>query len=206
VVVLYPLDSDRLKSAVAHMQGELGGFDAPRGALREKLRSEVQPGGWRCNCSPLAREHRLIALGVQPIFFVALDVRRQRCAADAVDDLVKVAFGFEAYDAPARVAPLENFGSQLASRKLDSRAGKQCSPRPNQRFPYKRFDSADQKDFDTTAKDGRASRGHSQSPTNQPRGKHSSVVKHEQVAIAKMLGQLREDRVRKLARHPIDYE
>jgi hypothetical protein len=206
VVVFHPFDSDRLKRTVADVEGDLGGFDAARGASLEKRRREVQTC---CGCgdgTPLAREHRLITLGVEAVLFVAFYVWRQRCAANAIDDLVKVAIGFEANHAAARLAPVENFGGEFAPRELDPRAGQQSLPRANKRFPNKRLDSADEKDLYAPAEYRCASGGHADPPADQPGGKDAGVIQNKQITGTEMLGQLCEYRIGELAGCAIDYQ
>jgi hypothetical protein len=164
------------------VQGEFGRFDPARCALIEKLPREVQSGGGRGDGASLAREHSLIALGVEAIFFVSFDVWRQWGPAYAVDDLVKVAVDFEANHSAARLPPVEHFGRKLSTRELDSRAREQRSSRTHQRFPNEWLDSADQKDLDASAGDRLASRSHAKPAPDQPRGKNASVIQNKQIA------------------------
>jgi hypothetical protein len=92
----------------------------------------------------------LVALCVEPILFVAFDVRRKRRAPDPVDDFIEVAVRFESHYSSAALSPMKHFGSEFASRKLDPRARQQDSTRLNQRLPNERLYTTNQKNFHTT--------------------------------------------------------
>src|SRR5438094_149598 len=80
-VILDTLDADRLKRAIADVQGDLGERDAARLQRGNQRLAEVQACGRRGDRSTVVREQRLIAIMViRPI--VALDVRRQRHVTD----------------------------------------------------------------------------------------------------------------------------
>src|SRR2546427_20314 len=140
---------------------------------------------WGGDGATFAREHSLIALGVEAVFFVALDVRRQRRAADAIDDFVKVTRGFKSNHSAAVLAPFDHFSSEFAPGEFNSRARQQGSAGSNQRFPYQRFLAAHKKDLDAPAQHRIASRRYPNAPANKPRWKDSRVVEDKQVARAK---------------------
>jgi hypothetical protein len=121
-VVLDSLDSHWLKRPVADVKSDLRDFDAATPQAVEQFRSEMQTCGWSGDGAPFARKYRLISLGVEAVFFVALDVRRKRRPADAIDDFVEVACCFKAHDTAAAFAPLEYFSGELAPGELNSRA------------------------------------------------------------------------------------
>jgi hypothetical protein len=204
-MVFDPFDAYWLKRSVADMKGDLGDFDSCCAQAVEQLGSEVQPRGRSRYCAAFAREHSLISLGVETIFFVPFDVRRKRRAADTIDDFVEVARRFEAHYAAAAFAPLDHFSGELAACELDSPARRQSSSRLDQGFPNQRFDAAHEKDFDAPSEYRFASRSHAQPPADKPCRKDSSVVQHQQVSGAKVIRQLCEYRIDKLAARAIDH-
>src|SRR5689334_10573509 len=100
-MVFHSFNANRLEGAVANVQGDFRDLDSLCTNAIEQFRSEVQTGGWSCDSTALTGEYGLITLGIQPVLFIALDVRRQRGPSDAIDDFIKVAVRFEANDAAA---------------------------------------------------------------------------------------------------------
>jgi len=193
------LDSHRLKRPVTDVQGDFGDFYAAISEAIKQLRGEVQAGGRGRYCATLACEDGLIPLGIQPVFFVSLDVWRERGAADPIDDFVEVARCLEADDASAPLAPLDHFSRKFASGELDAGSWNQRSSRLHKCFPYEWFDPADKKDLDAPAEHRLASRSHPQAAAYKPCRKYSSVVEDKQIAGSKMIRQRCENRIREIA-------
>jgi hypothetical protein len=122
MMIFDSLDSHRLKRSVTDVQGDLSDFDAAIADAIQQLRGEVQAGGRGRHGATLAGENGLIPLGIQAVFFISLDIRRQRRAADPIDDFVKVARCFEAHYTPAPFAPLDHFSCKLAAGELNAGA------------------------------------------------------------------------------------
>jgi hypothetical protein len=185
-MVFDSLDSHRLKRPVSNMQRDLSDFDSALAQTVEQLRGEVKTGGGRSYRPSLAGKHGLIALGIQPVFLVPLDVRGKRRAADPIDNFVEVTRYFEANHSAASFAPFDNFSSEFAPRELDACARGQRSAGLHKRLPHKRLDSANKKNFDAPAEHRFASRRPAHSPAYQPCRKHAGVVEHKQVACSEM--------------------
>src|SRR5690349_19687 len=146
-MIFDPFDSYRLKRTVADTQCNLYYFNSALARPIKQLAREVQPRGRRCHCAALAGVHGLIARRIKPVFFVALDVRRQRRAAYAVYYLVEIAINLETNYAAAELAPLNHFCGELAARKFDSRPRQKRFARSNERFPDQRLQAIHKKNF-----------------------------------------------------------
>ena len=63
-VILDPIDADRLKGAVADMEGDLGDLHAAVDERRRQLGREVQAGGRRGDRAARPGEDRLVAVAI----------------------------------------------------------------------------------------------------------------------------------------------
>src|ERR1041384_1060389 len=124
-MVFDAVDSNRLKRPVAYVKSDLCCLDSSGLQTMQQLRGEVQPGSRRSHGAALARENGLIAIGIEAIFFVALDVGRKRRAPYAIDDLVEVAGCFKPNDPTTKVSPFENLSGEFSSSELNTRARQQ---------------------------------------------------------------------------------
>ena len=79
-----PLCPDGLECSQSHVQGDLCGFYAALFHARKNCRGEVQPSRWGGHRSAFLCINGLVALPV-PRSVRAVDVRRQRNVADALD-------------------------------------------------------------------------------------------------------------------------
>jgi hypothetical protein len=180
-VLFDSFNSDGLKRAVAYVQRDLNDLYAVRSQTIQQRGSEVQPGSRGSYSSALARIHGLIAHAVKPVFSGPLDVRRERRAAYAINDLVEIAARLESNYATALFAPLDYFGSERAARKLYARACQHRFTGANKRFPDERLYLSYEKHFDARAGTGLTRRSPEPSP-EQSSGKNPRVVYDEQVA------------------------
>jgi hypothetical protein len=204
MMIFDSLDSHRLKRPVTDVQGDLDDFDAAIAEAIQQLRGEVQASGRGRYCATFAREDGLIPLGIQSVFFVSFDIRRQRGAADPIYDFVEVARCLEADDSAPPFAPLDHFSRKLASGELNAGTRHQRSSRLYKCFPYEWFDAADKKDLDAPAEHRLTSRSHPQATAYKPCRKYSSIVQHEQVTRSKMIRQRCENRIREVAACPVN--
>jgi hypothetical protein len=173
-------DLDDLHSALSHSIKQFGG--------------EVQPGGRSGYGSALASVYGLIPLAVEPLFSVALDVRRKRRAAYPVYDLIEITVRFKSNYAATPLAPLDDLGGQRAWRKLYARAGHHRFAGSNKRFPHERFFPADEKDFNTPARPCLASR-RLEPPAQQPSRKDPCIVYNQHIASGEIIRQPLEGRI-----------
>src|SRR5712692_2254345 len=128
------------------------GFQTLCAEAVENFPGEVQPGGRSGNGAGLLCENGLVALTVGGLIG-AINVRRQRHVAQALERGVEVLPGMKAERALSEFSAADDFGLQFALAKHHALARGQFPSRMNQRFPNVRLQLTSQQDFDWRAQE-----------------------------------------------------
>ena len=108
------LHTDGLERAVADVQRYLGDRNPFGFNLFQYFRGEMEPGGRGGNGAALPRKNGLISLAVGIYrVLLALDIRRQRGAADLVKDAVEIAVRLKPDPYLSVFRFIDNLGGQL---------------------------------------------------------------------------------------------
>src|SRR2546422_8434435 len=118
----------------------------------ENFPGEMQPGGRSSDGARLLCENSLVALTVGGLI-EAINVRRQRHVAQALERGVEVLPGMKAERALSEFSAADDFGLQFALAKYHVFARGQFPSRMNQRFPNVRLQLTSQQDLDWRAQE-----------------------------------------------------
>ncbi len=166
----------------------------------------MQTGCRRGNCPAFTREDGLITLLIQTIFAVAFNVRRQRRAADLINDGIEFTVATETNQAATTGAPFDHFGSQSAVGKFGLRAFAHRFAGPHQSLPNERRDLSHEEDLDPRACLPGAIRHLSQAMADESCGKDTRVIEDQQIRRPQKIRQPIEDRIGEGAARAIDHE
>src|SRR2546426_7741778 len=128
------------------------GFQTLCAEAVENFPGEVQPGGRSGDCAGLLCENGLVALAVGGLIG-AINVRRQRHVAQALERGVEVLPGMKAERALSEFSAADDFRFQFALAKYHVFARGQFPSRMNQRFPNVRLQLTSQQDLDWRAQE-----------------------------------------------------
>jgi hypothetical protein len=160
----------------------------------EDLRRKVQSCSGRGRRAALPRVDRLIALAIErPV--TAMDVGRQGHVSECIKASIEVRNGREAQRPFAAIAG----GHNLCLKSGTAGVGEfkpishpQLAPRSYQCIPLPGVDLFGQQDFDASGCRLILVRAAS-SDSKQARGYHTRIIQHQNIACAKLLGEMRED-------------
>ncbi len=105
---VYALHAQRRKGAEAYVKRDARNLNAACCERGEHLRREVQTGRGRGHRAALLGEDRLVAIAIR-VRIVAVNIRRQRDVADAIENGEEVVDRGELKQALAELAALEHF-------------------------------------------------------------------------------------------------
>src|ERR1700682_3115430 len=77
----------------------------------------------------------------------ALDVRRQRCLADFIEDLIERVITLKPQNASPARRQIADLAAQVRITESDTCSGLQARARPDHRFPNQRLDLSHQQNF-----------------------------------------------------------
>ena len=179
-VLAQVLAAHRLEGAGAHVQGDAGAADPARGQGVEQGLVEMQARGGRGHRARLARVHGLVALVVGGAVG-ALDVRRQRHVADALQALAQRLGGVEAQARELALAAQHLDRAAVVEQQAATGLERLGGAHLRQRLVLA-LQPLDQ-DLDPAA---------AVLAAVQPRRQHARVVEHQQVAGIEQLQQVAE--------------
>src|SRR5438132_14131929 len=104
----------------------------------------MEAGRGRRDRASAAGKNGLIPLAIFDRIYSTLDVWRQRCAADSIDDTVQGFFRFEPDQAQTVVARFHQLSVMISVAKHNARACREAARRPRPTFPEGRSDFAQQ--------------------------------------------------------------
>jgi hypothetical protein len=179
----------------------------------------MQPCRGRRHGSALAGVHGLVAIAIGA-HVVALDVWRQRNVSDALDGVheIDAGFGPQPHNAPAVKVLRHDLAMDSDTRTREEHACSrfQLLTRMDERLPFSgtpnsqisnsQLAACEVGSWDVAKKQTFDSPSTRDALTEQPRGKDSRIVQHEQIASAQVLAESRKLRVLDLAGVPAQDE
>src|ERR1019366_3562959 len=210
---LVPLNdflAHRLKSAEADVQSDLGRLDSTLPNALKNFRCEVQARRRRSDGAERFSVDRLIRLAVGGRIG-AIDVRRQRNVADAIEHAEEIIHRIEAKMAFAEGSTPEDLGREFMRRfvgvaaEINPLAQSELAAGMNQRFPLRRIGSElpGQQRFDPATKEvfrggilGRERlRARAAAMSEKARRQYLGVVKNQKIVGPQQLGKVAKHEV-----------